>query len=256
MAFVGRRRDACDAVKRSRTSLEVNRDSNSHINSRQNVLHTVLRQSPLLPCPPALNSGPFLSRDRAHKRSSSVETTTEAVNASLETCTRANRPIPRPFRPSSDPFSVISISFPGSETSNHPRRSLATPSPRLTSFSPLPRAVSRPYPRLSLPSDASSPLRRLGTTEAIGETGPLQSSSTAESSRDAPLPCQSSIFLPSSANRIPLSSLNAHLLLPRAQRPVIQEPFHHPSHSPLKSFPRHVFNARHYRKPFPSLFVP
>lgn len=244
MEFVGRGRDA---VKRSRTSLEGNRDPNCPLNSRQTgVLPSAKLQSPLFPCH-LLNSGLYLSRNRVHKRSSSVETTQETVNASIETYARANRPIPSPFRPSSDPFSVISVSFPGCKSSNRPRRSLISPSPRLTSLSPLARAVSRPYP---LSSAADSPFRRV---DAMGEVEAIQSRSTADSCRDAPLPCQSSIFLPSSATRIPLSC-NTHLLQPRA--PVLQEPFPPPGHSPSKSFPRHVFNARHYRKPFPSLFVP
>lgn len=244
MEFVGRGRDA---VKRSRTSLEGNRDPTLSLNPEQTDVHpSAKHQSPLFPCH-LLNSVLYLSGNRVHKRSSSVETTQETVNASIETYARANRPIPSPFRPSSDLFSVISVSFPGCKSSNRPRRSLISPSPRLSSLSPLIRAVSRPYPRLSLSSEADSPFRRVN---AMGEVEAIQSRSTADSYRDAPLPCQSSIFLPSSATRIPLSC-NAHLLQP----PVLQEPFP-PSHSPSKSFPRHVFNARHYRKPFPSLFVP
>jgi hypothetical protein len=236
------------AVKRSRTSFEGNREGNELVKGKREGLGGARMESPLFPSKFARNSGVYLARSRAHKRSSSVETTTESVNVSKETSTRTGLPAPRP---SSDPFSVISIGFPGSEAFRRPRYSLISASPQPIAHSPFqPVTRLKPYPRLSLPSSsADSPLRSNHYTSAAAV-----SSSTVDIPRDTPLPCQSSIFLPTTATRIPLSSL----MMPNAKRQcqVIYEQFRNPNYSPLKSFPRHVFNGRHYRKPLPSLFVP
>ena len=235
------------AVKRSRTSFEGNREGNELAKGSREGLRGVRMESPLFPSKFARNSGLYLARTRAHKRSSSVETTTESANVSKEASTRTVLPAPRP---SSDPFSVISIGFPGSEASRRPRYNLISASPLPISHSPFqPMTRLKPYPRLSLPSSsADSPLRSNHYTSAA------VSSSTVDIPRDTPLPGQSSIFLPTTATRIPLSSL----MMPNAKRQsqVIYEQFRNPNYSPLKSFPRHVFNGRHYRKPLPSLFVP
>lgn len=217
MAFVGRESTMAVAAKRSRTSLDGPRTHNSHIHKEG--LLGAMHPSPIFPFKSVLNRGLYIPRNYTHKRSTSVQNQKETPGNPFKSHLDANL---HPYQKAD--LSVVSVDFPGS---NRTRRSL---SPAINGV------IMRKHPRSSSITDSPG---RVHTSES-----PLLSSNTVDN--EPPLPSRPSVFLPSSETRIPLAVFN---LYPVKDKQSLNS-------SPLKAFPRHVFNGRHYRKPLSNFFVP